>query len=43
MNTEKYIKNNFLVVSDYNWLPENLEESWVDKLSDNYLIYDRYH
>lgn len=39
----KYIKNNFLVISDYNWLPENIEDSWVDKLSDNYLIYDRYH
>lgn len=39
----KHIKSNFLVVSDYNWLPDNLEESWVDKLSDNYLIYDRYH
>lgn len=41
--SSKYIKDNFLVVSDYNWLPENLEESWVHKLSDNYLIYDRYH
>lgn len=39
----KHIKNNFLVVSDYNWLPENLEESWIHKYSDNYLIYDRYH
>lgn len=43
MNTQKYIKSNFLVVSDYNWLPEKLEDSWVDKMSDNYLIYDRYH
>ena len=39
----KHIKENFLVVSDYNWLPDNLEESWVNKYSDNYLIYDRYH
>ena len=39
----KHIKDNFLVVSDYNWLPDNLEESWVHKYSDNYLIYDRYH
>ena len=39
----KHIKNNFLVVSDYNWLPSDLSESWVDKYSDNYLIYDRYH
>ncbi len=37
------IKNNFLVVSDYNWLPDNLEESWIHKYTDNYLIYDKYH
>jgi len=37
----KLIKSNFLVISDYNWLPDNLEESWVHKYSDNYLIYDR--
>ena len=45
MNTgnNKHIKDNFLVVSDYNWLPENIEESWVHKLTDNYLIYDKYH
>ena len=39
----KHIKDTFLVVSDYNWLPENIEESWVHKLTDNYLIYDKYH
>lgn len=39
----KHIKDNFLVVSDYNWLPEDLNESWVHKYSDNYLIYDRFH
>jgi hypothetical protein len=39
----KHIKNNFLVVSDYNWLPNNIEESWVYKYSDNFLIYDRFH
>lgn len=39
----KFIRNNFLVVSDYNWLPQNIEESWVNKLSDHYLIYDRAH
>mgnify|MGYP003644944960 CR=1 FL=1 len=39
----KHVKTNFLVVSDYNWLPKDLEESWVHKLSDNYLIYDRAH
>ena len=37
------IKKNFLVVSDYNWLPQNIEESWVHKYADNYLIYDRAH
>lgn len=37
------IKKNFLVVSDYNWLSQNLEESWVHKYTDNYLIYDRAH
>jgi len=40
---EKIIKKNFLVVSDYGWLPDNLEESWVVKYTDNYLIYDRKH
>jgi hypothetical protein len=39
----KLIDKNFVVVSDYNWLPENLEDSWVDKWCENYLIYDRYH
>jgi hypothetical protein len=39
---EKLIKLNFLVVSDYKWLPENLEDSWVHKLTDNYLIYDKF-
>lgn len=39
----KLIESNFLVISDYNWLPQNLEESWVHKYSDNYLIYDRAH
>jgi hypothetical protein len=43
INKENRIKKNFLVVSDYNWLPENLEESWVCKYTDNYLIYDRAH
>ena len=39
----KIIKENFLVVSDYNWLPKDLKNSWVEKYTDNYLIYDRYH
>ncbi len=39
----KLIKSNFLVVSDYNWLSEPLEESWVYQYTNNFLIYDRYH
>ena len=39
----KLIKKNFIVASDYNWLPVNIEESWIHKYTDNYLIYDRYH
>ena len=39
----KKIHKNFVVVSDYNWLPDNLEDSWVDQWCENYLIYDRYH
>jgi hypothetical protein len=39
----KHIPHNFLVVSDYNWLPDDLKTSWVDEMSDNYLIYDRFH
>lgn len=41
--SDKLIKSNFLVVSDYNWLPDDISDSWVDKFSDNYLILDRYH
>jgi hypothetical protein len=40
---DKIIKNNFLVVSDYNWLPENICESWIGEATDDYLIYDRFH
>ena len=40
---ENLIKKNFLVVSDYNWLPDKIEDSWVYKYTDNYLIYDRFH
>lgn len=39
----KLIKDNFLVVTDWNWLPDNIEESWVHRYSNNYLIYDRKH
>jgi len=39
----KKINKNFVVVSDYNWLPDNLEDSWVDKWCENYLIYDKFH
>lgn len=41
---KKLIKTNALfVLSDYNWLPENVENSWVTNYTDNYLILDRYH
>jgi hypothetical protein len=39
----KIINKNFVVVSDYNWLPDNIEDSWVHKWCENYLIYDRYN
>jgi len=32
-----------VVVSDYNWLPEDLKESWMNKYTDNYIVYDRFH
>lgn len=41
---EKLIKTNALfVLSDYNWLPEEVENSWVTKYTDNYLILDKFH
>jgi hypothetical protein len=41
---EKIIKTGALmVISDYNWLPDNLEESWITKYTDNYIVYDRFH
>jgi len=39
----KKIHTNFIVVSDYNWLPEKIEDSWVHQYTDNYLIYDKFH
>lgn len=42
-NENKLIKNNFLVASDYNWLSDNIEETWIYKYTDNYLIYDKFH
>lgn len=35
------IESNFLVISDYYWLPEDINDSWVAKSTSNYLIYDR--
>lgn len=32
-----------LVISDYNWLPQDIENSWITSYTDNYLILDRYH
>lgn len=41
---DKIIKTDAkLVISDYNWLPEDIENSWITKYTDNYLILDRYH
>ena len=34
----KHIPHNFLVVSDYNWLPDDLKESWVDELSEEFFM-----
>jgi hypothetical protein len=40
----KIIKNGaFLVVTDHNMLPNNINESWIFDFTDNYLIYDRVH
>ena len=33
----------FLVITDYNFLPDKIEESWVYEYTDNYLIYDKAH
>ncbi len=32
-----------LVITDYGFLPMDLNESWVTEYTDNYLIYDRLH
>lgn len=41
---EKIIKTGALfVLSDYNWLPLDIKNSWVEEYTDNYLILDRYH
>jgi len=39
----KLITNSFVVASDYNWLPEDLEKSWVHEYAEKYLIYDKFH
>lgn len=40
----KIITNDaLLVITDYNMLPEALEESWFFDFTDNYLIYDKAH
>jgi len=39
----KPIKTNFLVITDFNVLPADVELSWVIDFTDNYLIYDRIH
>jgi hypothetical protein len=37
----KLIPENFVVVTDFGWLPDNIEDSWVHQNCNNYLIYDR--
>ena len=32
-----------LIITDYGFLPHDLENSWVLNYTDNYLIYDRQH
>lgn len=32
-----------LIITDFNMLPNKIEESWVVDFTDNYLIYDRAH
>lgn len=39
----KRVTNSFVVVSDYGWLPENIEDSWVHKDCENYLLLDKMH
>ena len=39
----KRITNSFVVVSDYGWLPENIEDSWVHKECESYLLLDKMH
>jgi hypothetical protein len=43
MNNKIITSGAFLVVTDYNFLPEDIEKSWVFQYTDNYLIYDKYH
>jgi hypothetical protein len=33
--------NPFFIITDYNHLPQDLSQSWVNKYAKNYLIYDR--
>jgi hypothetical protein len=32
-----------LIISDFNMLPNRIEESWINDFTDNFLIYDRAH
>jgi hypothetical protein len=43
MNNKIITSGAFLVITDYNFLPENLNESWVEEYTNDYLIYDRFH
>jgi len=43
MNEKIITSGAFLVVTDFNFLSENIQESWINEYTDNYLIYDRAH
>ena len=37
----KPLNDRFFIITDWGWLPDNIHDSWVHKLSDNYVVYDR--
>lgn len=43
-NKQKIIKTGAkLIITDFNMLPNRIEESWINDFTDNFLIYDRAH
>lgn len=43
MENKIITSNAFMVITDYNVLPLDLEKSWIPEYTDNYLIYDKAH